>query len=65
MSPGSDLLGGGMSDAFKFPKLNGSNYSSWSGHMKSALQSKFLWLIVTGEEEQVPEAPRDAKDSEK
>ena len=65
MSPASDLLTSPSTDAFKFPKLNGTNYASWSGHMKSALQSKYLWLIVTGEEDCPPEAAADAKDTEK
>src|ERR1700731_1031939 len=37
-------------DAFKFPKLNGQNYVSWSVHMQSVLQSKYLWLVVKGME---------------
>src|ERR1700731_4447206 len=37
-------------DAFKFPKLNGQNYASWSVHMQSVLQSKYLWLVVKGTE---------------
>jgi hypothetical protein len=49
----------------KFEKLNGSNYQSWAGHMKSALQSKFLWLIVTGDEECPPEADPILKDADK
>jgi len=64
MGPASDSLTS-MSDAFKFPKLNGSNYASWSGHMKSALQSKFLWLVVTGDEDCPPEADAKATDAEK
>src|ERR1700675_344785 len=51
MSPASDRLGmSTSSDAFKFEKLKGSNYSSWSEHMQAALQSKYLWLIVKGTE---------------
>jgi len=65
MSPVSGLLGSGSSEAFKFEKLNGSNYQSWAGHMKSALQSKFLWLIVTGDEECPPDADPSLKDAEK
>jgi gag-polypeptide of LTR copia-type len=64
MSPASDLLGS-SSDAFKFPKLTGMNYQSWSGHMKSALQSKYLWLIVTGDEDCPPDASTTATDAEK
>jgi hypothetical protein len=64
MSPVSSLLGSGSLDAFKFEKLDGSNYPSWSGHMKSALQSKFLWLIITGDEDCPPEADPTAKDPE-
>src|ERR1700731_4514229 len=37
-------------DAFKFPKLSGQNYVSWSVHMQSILQSKYLWLVVKGTE---------------
>ena len=40
-----------MSDTLHFPKLNGSNYNSWAASMKSALQSRFLWLYVNGEED--------------
>jgi len=40
-----------ISDTFHFPKLNGSNYNSWAASMKSALQSRFLWLYVNGEED--------------
>src|SRR5262245_11811175 len=65
MGPASDLLTSPSNDAFKFPKLNGTNYSSWSGYMKSALQSKYLWLIVTGDEDRPPDAAADAKDTEK
>ena len=51
MSPDSDLLDmstSSYSEAFKFPKLNGSNYSTWSVHMQSALRSRMLWLVVNG-----------------
>jgi len=40
-----------MSDTLHFPKLNGSNYDSWTTSMKSALQSRFLWLYVNDEED--------------
>jgi len=40
-----------MSDTLHFPKLNGSNYNSWAASMKSALQSRFLWLYVNSEED--------------
>jgi len=40
-----------MSDTLYFPKLNGSNYDSWAASMKFALQSQFLWLYITGEED--------------
>jgi len=40
-----------MSNAFHFPKLNGSNYNSWTASIKSALQSRFLWLYVNGKED--------------
>jgi len=40
-----------ISDTLHFPKLNGSNYDSWAASMKFALQSQFLWLYITGEED--------------
>jgi len=40
-----------MSDTLYFSKLNGSNYDSWTASMKFALQSQFLWLYITGEED--------------
>jgi len=40
-----------MSNTLYFPKLNSSNYNSWAASMKSALQSRFLWLYVNGEED--------------
>ena len=33
-----------------FPKLNNSNYKSWSGDMQAWLMSKELWMLVDGEE---------------
>jgi len=65
MSPASNLLESSSSDAFKFSKLNGMNYAMWSGHMKSALQSKYLWLIVTGDEDCPPEVGADASETER
>lgn len=59
MSPTSDLLtmsSSSYSDAFKFPKLNGLNYSSWADHIQSALQAQMLWLIVSGIETVPPKA---------
>jgi hypothetical protein len=38
------------SEAFKFPKLKGNNYSTWAGNIQSALQFKYLWLVVKGTE---------------
>jgi hypothetical protein len=35
-------------EAFKFPKLKGSNYSMWSDYMQSALQANYLWLHIKG-----------------
>ena len=67
MSPVSDLLkmsGSTSSEAFKFPKLNGTNYPSWQGDMKSALQAKYLWMIVTGDEECPPEPDPQLKAAE-
>jgi hypothetical protein len=46
-------------EAFKFPKLNGQNYATWAVHMQSALQSKYLWLVVKGTEVG-PMVPSDA-----
>jgi len=40
-----------MSDTLYFSKLNGSNYNSWAASMKSALQSRFLWLYANGKED--------------
>jgi hypothetical protein len=44
MSPASDHL----DEAFKFAKLKGTNYSTWSEHMQAVLQAKYLWLVVKG-----------------
>ena len=55
IGPASGLLNAALSgsgDAFKFTKLNGKNYVLWAEHMKATLQSHYLWLIVTGDEEQ-------------
>jgi hypothetical protein len=65
MGPASNLLESSSSDAFKFSKLNGMNYATWSGHMKSALQSKYLWLIVTGNEDCPPEVGAAASETER
>jgi hypothetical protein len=58
MSPGSDLLDmsstASYSEAFKFPKLGGSNYPTWSVHMQSALRSRMLWLVVNGTDTKPP-----------
>ncbi len=62
MGPGRALSEPGLSssgsshEAFKFPKLTGENYATWCQHMQAALQSRYLWLIVTGDENQ-PEKP--------
>ena len=40
---------GEMSLMLNFPKLNGSNYHTWSDNMMSALQARLLWLIVNGQ----------------
>jgi len=58
MSPARDPLE--PSEAFKFPKLNVQNYANWSVHMQSALQAKYLWLIVNGTET-CPQKPDDKK----
>ena len=60
MSPTSALVemsSTSQADAFKFAKLKGSNYSTWSEHMQAALQSKYLWLIVNGTETRPTEPP--------
>jgi hypothetical protein len=51
MGPTSRLLklASSLSNTFKFAKLNGENYTLWSEHMQVALQSWYLWLIVTGD----------------
>ena len=48
---GPDMSSGTL-EAFKFPKLNGSNYTEWRIYCQSTLQSQHLWLIVTGDKEQ-------------
>src|ERR1700730_13800561 len=58
MRPGNGQLDSTAMDAFRFPKLNGQNYANWSVHMKSVLQAKYLWLVVTGTET-CPERPAD------
>ena len=45
------------SEAFIFAKLKGTNYSTWADHMQSALQAKYLWLIVKGTETCPPAPP--------
>lgn len=53
MSPNSNPLTmstSTYSEAFKFLKLNGSNFPSWCLHMQSSLQAKMYWLIVDGTE---------------
>ena len=47
-------------EAFKFQKLKGTNYHTWSEHMEAALQSKYLWLVVNGTET-CPAAPPATK----
>ena len=37
-------------DSLRFTKLNGQNYATWAIHMRSALQSKYLWALVKGKE---------------
>jgi hypothetical protein len=56
MSPAHELLYMSTAEVFKFAKLKGANYSTWANHMQSALQSKYLWLIVKGTET-CPPAP--------
>src|ERR1700675_1278411 len=57
MSPGRDYLNMSSSESFKFPKLKGSNYSTWADHMQAALQAKYLWLLVKGTEPCPAEPP--------
>jgi hypothetical protein len=58
MSPESEPLEMSYtSEAFKFAKLKGSNYSRWSEHMQAALQAKYLWLIVNDTETRPTEPP--------
>jgi len=37
-----------------FPKLNGSNYHTWSDNMMSTLQAWLLWLIVNSQQPTPP-----------
>jgi hypothetical protein len=58
MSPESGPLKmSSTSEAFVFTKLKGTNYVMWADHMKSALQAKYLWLIVKGTETCPPAPP--------
>jgi hypothetical protein len=57
MSPESEPLKMlSTSEAFVITKLKGTNYAMWADHMQSALQAKYLWLIVKGTE-MCPPAP--------
>jgi hypothetical protein len=57
MSPESEPLKmSSTPEAFVFTKLKGTNYAMWADHMQSALQVKYLWLIVKGIE-MCPPAP--------
>ncbi len=38
------------SETLHFPKLSGTNYNSWSDNMKAALQARYLWLFIKGDE---------------
>jgi hypothetical protein len=58
MSPESEPLEmSSTSEAFVFTKLKGTNYATWADHMQSALQVKYLWLIVKGTETCPPAPP--------
>jgi hypothetical protein len=48
------------SHAFKYQKLNGQNYTIWAEHMQAVLQSRYLWLIISGREP-CPEVLGDTK----
>jgi hypothetical protein len=65
MDPASNLLESSLSNAFKSSKLNSMNYATWSGHMKSALQSKYLWLVVTSDEDCPPEVGAAVSETER
>src|ERR1700731_4473985 len=58
MRPGNGQPDLAAMDTFRFPKLNSQNYTNWSVHMKSILQAKYLWLVVTGTKT-CPERPAD------
>ena len=48
------------SDAFKFSKLTGTNFTEWNELMKAALQARYLWLVVSGDET-CPAKPSETK----
>jgi hypothetical protein len=52
-----DMSTQSTSDAFRFPKLKGSNYFTWSDYMQAVLQAKYLWLLVKGSELYPTEPP--------
>lgn len=62
MSPASDLVtmsSSTSSDSFRFARLTGANYTEWATNMKSALQSKYLWLVTDGREPCPSEPPKE------
>jgi hypothetical protein len=44
-----------------FPKLNNSNYKTWSGDMQAWLMSKELWMLVDNEEPCPPSTDTDSR----
>ncbi|KAF9439999.1 hypothetical protein P691DRAFT_689042, partial [Macrolepiota fuliginosa MF-IS2] len=54
MGPACDSV----SDVWSFPKLTGQNYYAWSEQMKAALQARYLWQYVSGDEPQPPKPPK-------
>lgn len=54
MSLDTSLLGMSQ-EAFKFAKLNGTNYQEWQTHMEATLSAKYLWMTVAGYETEPPQ----------
>ncbi|KAG6884039.1 hypothetical protein C0993_001879 [Termitomyces sp. T159_Od127] len=50
------------SKTLQFAKPNGTNYHIWSDNMKSALQAKCLWSIVSGRKLCPPQPPAEFPD---
>ncbi|GBL88843.1 hypothetical protein AVEN_158955-1 [Araneus ventricosus] len=43
------------SSPFAFPKLDGSNYTSWKEDMKIVLMARGCWSFIIGEDKPYPE----------